>query len=152
MDGLRHVVRALRVSARAAEKSAGISGAQLFVLQQLAGGAALSIGELALRTATDQSSVSVVVGRLAGRKLVMRRPGARDARRVEVTLTSRGRGVLDRSPEAIQVHLLKALGRLPRPTRRALATSLRALLREMGAGAPPPMFFEEEAQRGPRHV
>src|SRR5262249_25448330 len=94
MDGLRHVVRVLRVAARAAEKRAGVSGAQLFVLQKLDGQGALSIGELAGQTATDQSSVSVVVSRLADRKLVARKHGTRDARRVEVSLTSRGKAVL----------------------------------------------------------
>jgi DNA-binding MarR family transcriptional regulator len=152
MDGLRHVVRVLRLSARAAEKGAGISGAQLFVLQELGAGESLSIGELAERTATDQSSVSVVVARLAGRKLVARKHGAKDARRVEVSLTPRGRTVLRRSPAAVQVDLLRALGRLSRPTRRALATSLQALVREMGVAAAPPMFFEEEPSNRRRHV
>jgi DNA-binding MarR family transcriptional regulator len=147
MDGFRHVVRALRVSARSAEKSAGLSGAQLFVLQQLGGGGALSIGELAERTATDQSSVSVVVGRLANRGLVTRRQGARDGRRVEVSVTPRGKTILKRTPEAVQIQLLHALGRLPRAARRALATSLQALLREMRVAAAPPMFFEEEPTR-----
>src|SRR4051812_12400160 len=36
MDSIRRIVRLLRVSARASERLVGISGAQLFVLQQLA--------------------------------------------------------------------------------------------------------------------
>ena len=36
MNGIRRIVRALRLSSRAAEKALGVSGAQLFVLQQLA--------------------------------------------------------------------------------------------------------------------
>ncbi|HEX3345342.1 MAG TPA: helix-turn-helix domain-containing protein, partial [Polyangiaceae bacterium] len=73
MDALRRVVRDLRLSARDAERSAGISGAQLFVLQSLRNEAAASLNELAERTLTDQSSVSVVVKRLADRKLVARK-------------------------------------------------------------------------------
>ena len=49
MDALRRIVRALRISARAAEGRLGISGAQLFVLHQLANGDASSIEELAAR-------------------------------------------------------------------------------------------------------
>src|ERR1019366_5949434 len=64
MDALRRVVRDLRLSARDAERSAGISGAQLFVLQSLAEEPASSLNVLADRTLTDQSSVSVVVNRL----------------------------------------------------------------------------------------
>ncbi|SRR6266545_93984 len=144
MDCFRHVVRTLRVSARGAEKRLGVSGAQLFVLQKLAESGSLSVGELAERTATDQSSVSVVVSRLTARKFVACRPGKSDSRRVEVRLTMGGRRLLRRAPRATQIELIDALGRLPRATRRALARSLQALVREIGSEAPPPMFFEDE--------
>src|SRR5215470_9599078 len=81
MDALRRIVRGLRLTARDAERSAGISGAQLFVLQSLAEERASSLNDLADRTLTDQSSVSVVVKRLADRKLVARKAAADDARR-----------------------------------------------------------------------
>ena len=60
MDALRRVVRALRVSARTAERRFGISGAQLFVLERLAEASAPSVDDLAKRTLTHQSSVSLV--------------------------------------------------------------------------------------------
>src|ERR1019366_9428176 len=47
LDALRRIVRDLRLSSREAERDAGISGAQLFVLQALAGGRAASLGALA---------------------------------------------------------------------------------------------------------
>src|SRR6516165_4152555 len=87
MDSLRRIVRGLRLSARDAERSAGISGAQLFVLQSLAEERASSLNDLADRTLTDQSSVSVVVKRLTDRKLVARKAAADDARRIELSLT-----------------------------------------------------------------
>jgi DNA-binding MarR family transcriptional regulator len=65
LNALRRIVRDLRLGARDAERSAGISGAQLFVLQALADERASSLNELADRTHTDQSSVSVV-GRRRG--------------------------------------------------------------------------------------
>ncbi|HTI65640.1 MAG TPA: hypothetical protein VL524_19085, partial [Gemmatimonadaceae bacterium] len=63
MNAVRSVVRALRINTRAIELKMGISLAQLFVLQQLAEKPADSLNELADRTATHQSSVSVVVRR-----------------------------------------------------------------------------------------
>ena len=66
MDALRRIVRALRISARAVEARLGINSAQVFVLHQLKKQDASSIDELAERTLTHQSSVSAVVGRLAG--------------------------------------------------------------------------------------
>ena len=146
MDALRCIVQGLRVSARAAEQRHGISGAQLFVLHQLAAGEALSVGALAERTFTHQSSVSVLVSRLATRGLVSRRTSADDARRTEVTLTPRGRALLGRAPEAAQTRLIAALQRLQPRERRAVALGLSALVKHMGLRAgTPSLFFEDGA-------
>src|SRR4029079_19302546 len=93
LDSLRRIVRALRLSASEAEKTRGISVAQLFVLQQLADGSR-SIGQLAAETLTDPSSVSVVARRLVDRGLASRKTARDDARRVDLTLTAAGKRLL----------------------------------------------------------
>jgi MarR family transcriptional regulator, lower aerobic nicotinate degradation pathway regulator len=157
MDALRCLIQELRVSARAVEQHHGISGAQLFVLQQLVAGEALSVGALAERTFTHQSSVSVVVSRLAKRGLVSRRNGADDARRTDVRLTARGRALLGRAPEVAQARLIAGLQRLRPSERCAVARGLAALVQQMGLRAgTSSLFFEDEdattrrGRRGPR--
>jgi DNA-binding MarR family transcriptional regulator len=147
MDALRRIVRALRLSARDAERSAGISGAQLFVLQALAEQRASSLNDLAERTLTDQSSVSVVVKRLVDKKLVLRKPSSDDARRIELSLTPAGRRLLARCPEPTQARLLASLRRLDTSELASLTDGLASLLREMGIdeAGPARMFFDEEA-------
>ena len=146
MDGLRRVVRDLRLSARDAERSAGISGAQLFVLQSLVDEPASSLNELAERTLTDQSSVSVVVKRLADRKLVARKASPVDARRIELTLTAAGKRLLARCPEPTQARLVRSLRRMSPVELSNLKAGLAALLREMGIeNEAPTMFFDDEA-------
>lgn len=148
MDALRRIVRALRLSARAAEGQLGISSAQLFVLHQLAQGDASSIDELAARTLTHQSSVSVVVSRLAARGLVVRRTSPEDARRTAIALTAAGRALLRKAPEVGQARLITGLERLQPSQRRALASQLTALVRALEVGhEEPAMFFEEEPAR-----
>lgn len=153
-DAIRRLVQGLRDSSARVQRESGLSSAQLFVLRQLgeAEAGALSVNELAARTHTHQSSVSVVTQRLVERGLVLRRQGA-DARRAELSLTLRGRRLLPRTPEPLQESLFIALGRLSPRTRAALASSLSALVREMGlAGSKPDMFFEERAaDRKGRH-
>ena len=78
LNAVRSIVRALRINTRAIELKMGISLAQLFVLQQLAEKPAESLNELAERTATHQSSVSVVVRRLVERGYVSRTASALD--------------------------------------------------------------------------
>jgi DNA-binding MarR family transcriptional regulator len=123
----------------------GVSGAQLFVLQSLSEAQVASIGELALRTHTDQSSVSVVVARLARRGLVTRAESRADGRRAEVRLTVAGRALLRRSPESTQTRLIGALKGLPRERRQQLGHTLGDLVRAMGLSGEPSMFFEDEA-------
>jgi DNA-binding MarR family transcriptional regulator len=146
MDAIRRIVRALRESARGAEKDVGISGAQLFVLHRLGDRGPLTINELAGATATHQSSVSVVVGRLVERGLVTRGVSATDRRRREVALTGAGRRLLARAPGAAQERLVAALAGMPRKLRRELADRLVVLVHAMHADrTPADMFFEDRA-------
>ncbi len=148
MEALRRIVRVLRVSGTAAERDQGISGAQLFVLQQLDETPAASLRELAMRTATDQSSVSVVASRLVARGLVARKAARADARRAELTITAAGRALIRRAPPAAPGRLRDALVALPARVRGPLTRGLRQLAAELedrpGAA---PMFFEERPRR-----
>jgi DNA-binding MarR family transcriptional regulator len=150
LDALRRIVRDLRLSSREVEREAGVSGAQLFVLQALTDGRAASLNELAERTHTDQSSVSVVVRRLAERKLVARKASRADGRRVELSLTPAGQRLLARCPEPMQARLLSAIQRLDEPELSALTRGLIALVREMGLeGSSVEMFLEEPSVSSP---
>ena len=98
MEGLRRIVRSLRHSARLTERRLGISAAQLFVLHEVAANERCSINELAERTLTDQSSVSLVVTRLERAGYVERHVSPSDGRRTEVVLTRAGRRLPGRAP------------------------------------------------------
>lgn len=144
LNSLRHIVRALRVSARSAEQLVGLSGAQLFVLQCLARHSPCSVNELAAYTATDQSSVSVVVSRLVARGHVKRVVAKADRRRVELSLTASGRALVLHAPEPAQDRLLAALGQLEKAEALTLSRLLAKVveLSQVGEGSPS-LFFEE---------
>jgi len=145
VEALRQLVRLLHDSARMAQGRTGISGAQLFVLRVLAEHPGLSINDLAHRTMTHQSSVSVVVSRLLARGLVARHPSPDDRRRQLVTLTARGRALHRTSPAVVQERIVEAVRKLSPARRHGLADGLRGLAKALGAsrrGAS--MFFEED--------
>jgi DNA-binding MarR family transcriptional regulator len=150
LDSIRRIVRALRVSSRAAEKLVGLSGAQLFVLHKLsADGRATSLNELAERTMTDQSSVSVVVRKLVKRGLVTASRSRADGRRIEMALTGPGRRAIGKSSGAAQDRLIESLSLMAPAERRQLASLLDQLVRGAGiAGATPSLFFEQEESDG----
>ena len=146
LDAFRQIVQALRVSSREAERRVGLSGAQLFALQQLAAAPGASVNDLAARTFTHQSSVSAVVTRLVQRRLVAKVVARDDRRRVRLALTDAGRALLRRSPQPVQQQLIAGLAALPAAERRAFAEALGRVAHGM-TGAPPPapvpMFFED---------
>jgi DNA-binding MarR family transcriptional regulator len=144
LDSLRRIVQALRISAGQAQHATGLSGAQLFVLQQLSH-EPLSINQLAERTYTHQSSVSMVVQRLEAEGLLDRRTTESDGRKVLAHLLPLGRAVLRRAPSIAQDELLRALDGLSPNLRSGLARGLEQLADGMGLAPAPPMFFEERS-------
>jgi DNA-binding MarR family transcriptional regulator len=148
LDGIRRIVQNLRESSRWAEKHLGMTAAQLFVLQKLDEAPAQSLNELAARTHTHQSSVSTIVTRLVEQGLVTRRRSTRDGRTIELQLSSRGRRLAVRAPDAAQQRLIQGIRDLPLTERRSLADALGAVARAMDAAVgEPAMFFEERATR-----
>lgn len=130
IESIRTIVKALRDSGRDAEQKLGITSAQLYVLQELRDGPA-SINELATRTYTHQSSVSMVVARLVEHKLVTRAAAHNDARKLSISLTPSGRSLIRRSPDAAQTRLVNALKAMPRHDLKNLSTQLQHLTRIM---------------------
>ncbi len=149
LDSIRRIVRELRVSARAAESEVGLSGAQLFVLSRLAEERRLSLGEIAARTLTDPSSVSVVVAKLASAGLVTRKRSAEDERRVELAIAPAGRALLRRAPSAAQDRLIAAVAALGTASRRTLSRLLDELVRGMGLDDTEAHLFFEDERRAP---
>jgi len=147
LDAVRLVDRALRLSSASVERDLGISVAQLYVLRTLRERDGQSVGELARATLTHQSSVSVVVSRLVARGLVRRAVAEGDRRRVELSLTPRGRALVARAPEAVQVRLVRALDALAASERRTLADLLTRWARAASLDGAPPSLFGEDGGR-----
>jgi len=136
LDALRAVSRELRMSGREAEQRLGIHPAQLHALQQLADRPCRSLAELAERTHTDPSSVSVVVQRLVERGLVERTAASDDRRRTELCVTSAGRTLLRRAPESAAQRLETAIESFGPRELSAVTRSLSVLARTLRSQSP----------------
>lgn len=149
---VRRLVRVLRLHDQRTQAVAGVSAAQLFVLQQLGTGGELSLNDLAERTLTDRSSVAEVVDRLQVQGWVVRQVDSADRRRAAVRITAAGRRLLARAPEAPATALIAALTALSRPERSALARSLVRLNQALGAADEPAtmLFSDDVPKRAPR--
>lgn len=145
LQALRAIVRELRLASVSCEKEFGLSAAQLFVLHALRDHPGMSLGEAAERTATDQSSVSVVVRKLQEKKLVNKRASSEDGRRLEIFLTPAGERLSRKAPPAVQEQLIQRIAGLGNPERTHLADLLERFVPPGVDGQP--MFFEEHPAR-----
>ena len=149
LDAVRKLVRLLRLADRSAQRDVGLSGAQLFVLHELGRSPALSLNDLADRTSTDQSSVSVVVTRLVDAGLVSRDRDSRDARRLVLNLSKAGRALLQKAPPVAQQQLIDVIERMAAADRHRFAETFEWVLAELGAeqGTAPMLFEDAESQK-----
>jgi len=153
LDAIRRIVRALRQSSQLARRQVGLNGAQLFVLQRLAVGRAMSVNDLAERTLTHQSTVSVVVQRLVDKGLVQRSRSTADGRRLELSLTMAGQKVLRQAPNAAQERIVQALHRMGDGPRGELAALLSRLVQLIGIeDQHPGLFFEDETHESTKTI
>src|SRR5262245_23830503 len=113
LAALRSVIRGFNVVTKKLERHFGLSGSQLEVLECLKQHPGLSLSDLAARSATDQSTMSVVVKRLVERGFVAREPVEDDKRRVALHLTQRGVALLAEVPPSVSSRLRDGIRHLP---------------------------------------
>jgi DNA-binding MarR family transcriptional regulator len=148
LERVRTLISALSHSARAVERSTGVTNAQLFLLQQLAGAGSLSVNDLAARARTQQSTVSIVVARLVRAGLAAKRKSAADGRIASVSLTTKGRRLVTHAPAPPTTLLLSAIEALSDRDARSLADGVGALVGALDLSPPEvTMLFEHAPVR-----
>ena len=153
VDAFRRILRALRLASRQTEATAGISAAQLYVLQALGDGAEASLSQIAARTMTDRTSVAAVVERLVAGGLASREPSRVDRRRASICISAKGRSLLRRAPRAPTALLVEGLEGLDSRKLASLSSGLVALNRAMGlVDQPAGMLFDDRDDAPPRTI
>jgi DNA-binding MarR family transcriptional regulator len=147
INDIRRLVQAIRLASSESEKSVGLSAAQLFVLHKLGEEKWLSINDLADRTLTHQSSVSVIVQKLEIKGLVERSKSKVDARKIIVCLTKKGSALMKKSPRSIQEQMIKGLAKMKPEMRHQLSLTFAAFLHTSGIKGDAPMMFDDTVKK-----
>jgi DNA-binding MarR family transcriptional regulator len=146
LNRIRSLVRALRAFEKQAQSRFGFGAAQMFILHVLDHEDDLSLKELADRTATDQSSASLAVGKLVNDGYVLRKLSEEDRRQVRLSLTSKGRALVRKAPPAAQERIMESVQAMPSADRAHLMALLDALMGGMqpAENGRSPMLFQDE--------
>ena len=113
---------------RAVERRCGLSGAQAWMVRELARVPSLGVSELAKRMSVHQSTASQLVEKLVRAGFVERATHGEDRRRVKLQLTRRGSACARRLPPPAEGVLPRALDTLSDASLRALRAHLAELI------------------------
>ena len=108
----RIIYGSVRQHFRAVEERCGVSGSQLWILQEIACSGGVGVSDLALKLAIHQSTCSQLVEKLVHRGLVVKERDPADRRRVGLNLTAAGRRLIAKAPgpaEGVFPDVLKSL-------------------------------------------
>lgn len=97
---------------REVEKKCGVSGSQLWILQEAAATPGIGVSEIADRLSIHQSTCSQLVEKLVARGLLFKERSKEDQRRVGLTLSAAARKLIGSAPgpaEGVFPDALKAL-------------------------------------------
>lgn len=136
-EGMTHVdaLKKLRIVIRAAqrhsawiEKQCGVSGAQLWVMQELLETPELRVGEIAERLSIHQTTASNLVDALVKKGLAVKERNTVDQRVVKLVLSEKGNALINCAPLPARGLLPEALRKMEPEKLTELNKGLRALL------------------------
>jgi DNA-binding MarR family transcriptional regulator len=133
LEQFRILFKSIRRHYHNVERRAGISGAQLWALAEVAANPGVEVGHLARTLAIHQSTASNLLRRLQTQKLVSRQREGKDQRAVQLFATGKGLRVLKGAPKPLIGVLQQALSDLPRGSLRVLHSHLGKVIFAMKA-------------------
>ncbi|HEY5994297.1 MAG TPA: MarR family winged helix-turn-helix transcriptional regulator [Gallionellaceae bacterium] len=125
----RIIYGSVRQHFREIEKTCGITGSQLWILQEIRNNPNIGISDLAERLSIHQSTCSQLVEKLVGRSLIKKERSHEDRRRVGLCLTATAIDILKNAPGPAEGILPEALQALDES---ALLTLDKALVEVIG--------------------
>jgi DNA-binding MarR family transcriptional regulator len=113
------------------EQSCGISGSQLWLLQEIEKTPGIGVSELAKRLSIHLSTCSLLVEKLKSKKLLLKIRDEADQRRVGLKATEAGIAALANAPGPAEGVLPMALQELPESELKKLHASMEKLIAKL---------------------
>lgn len=118
---------------REIEISCGISGSQLWLLNEIANRPELGVSRLAENMAIHQSTCSLLVEKLVKKQLVAKQRLSEDQRKVGLMITEAGKAILAKAPQPVDGILPQVLASLAQSELASLQTSLNLVIAKLDA-------------------
>lgn len=130
---LRRILRATELYERDLAQAAGLTPAQLRVLQIVAERGSVTPKALANQMGVSQATVTALVDKLVARAFVQRIPSEEDRRQTNLVASEIGRATLENVPDALQQRYVRAFDRLEDWEQAQLVSSLERVAAMLNA-------------------
>lgn len=130
---LRRIVRAIDLHSRHLVERFSVTGPQLVALQELARLGQVPVGVLARNVHVSHPTMTGILDRLEKRGLVRRTRDTEDRRRMTVTATDEGLGLLDAAPSPLQDRFRAEFSRLEEWEQTHMLATLQRIATMMDA-------------------
>ena len=127
----RVIYGSMRQHFREIERACGISGSQLWLLQEIVNTPGIGVSELAERLSIHQSTCSLLVEKLALRELIIKNRSSMDQRRVGLHPSEQAFALIKCVPGPAEGLLPGALLTLPTDTINTLNMALEVVIQQM---------------------
>ena len=127
----RIIYGSMRQHFREVERTCGVSGSKLWLIQEISNSSGIGVSDLAERLSIHQSTCSQLVEKLVARKLIIKERSKQDQRRVGLRLTEEGLSLIARAPAPTQGLLPEILNTLPAETIQSLDASLAQVIEQL---------------------
>lgn len=127
----RIIYGSVRQHFREVEQTCGVTGSQLWILQEVARTPGIGVSELAERLSIHQSTGSQLVEKLVVRGLIIKERSCEDQRRVGLRVTDEVSRILVNMPGPAEGVLPAALQALPEPSLLALDNFLLEVIGQL---------------------
>lgn len=131
---LRRIIRANDLHSRKLGRDTGLTTPQLVVMRAIEASEGPTVSEISRVVSLSQATVTNILNRLEGQKLVRRHRSATDKRRVNLELTAAGRKLLKSAPTPLQEGFVARFNQLKDWEQHLIVSSLSRIAAMMDAG------------------
>ena len=128
LQKFRIIVSAAQKYSQRVEKQLGVTGAQLWIMKEIDVAPGLRVGEVAKKLAIHQTTASNLLDALEKKEMICKTRQATDQRIVNLSLTAKGRSLMQKAPEPVRGLLPEALSQMKSDDLTRLGESMDILL------------------------
>lgn len=124
---LRKVIRAIDLHSKQLNKTSGLTGPQLLIMNEVAHTDGITASRIAQNVNLSPATVTNILDRIENRELVTRVRSQLDKRRVSLYLTERGKEILNKAPQPLQEHFIEKFSALEEWEQSLLLSSMQRI-------------------------